>query len=180
MAPTAQSLPGIAPPPASSTALALLPSTTTNFTLLDQEFGGGSWMNQTVYAVYGKPAPFSLLPCASASQLMSKVICAAAAAKLIANGSVVDISQDIAVQDISVNVSARWAVQPRYINGIIFHGCNSVTIRNDSFAFRCGASALSVGNCLPGRYQLLYSIGNIKAALTVNVEQLSTSSFNYR
>ena len=87
--------------------LALLPSSLTNFTLLSEEHSGGNGLNQTVYIVYGHPAPLSLLPCASASNLTSSVHCAAAAVQLIANGTVAEASPQILVEDVSVNVTAR-------------------------------------------------------------------------
>ena len=60
-----------------------------------------------VYAVYGQPAPFSLAPCPSASGLSSVAQCAATATRTFANGTIVDVTHLITVQDASVNVTAK-------------------------------------------------------------------------
>lgn len=44
---------------------------------------------------------------------------------------------------------------------------------------RCTVTSLTAGACLPGVYTLLYNVSGVQAFLTVMVEQLSTSFFNY-
>ena len=85
----------------SSTVLVLMPSSYTNFSSATPS------ANQTVLSVYGQPAPFSLLPCASALNLTADVQCAVAAVQRFQNGSDVDVSAGITVEDVSRNVTTR-------------------------------------------------------------------------
>ena len=68
---------------------------------------GADAVNRTVFTVYGQPAPFSLLPCASALHLSSVVHCAAAAMQVMPNGSLSDAAAYITIEDVSTNVTAR-------------------------------------------------------------------------
>ena len=85
----------------SSTVLVLMPSSYTNFSSATPS------ANQTVLSVYGQPAPFSLLPCASALNLTADVQCAVAAVQRFRNGSDVDVSAGVTVEDVSRNVTTR-------------------------------------------------------------------------
>ena len=91
--------------PAPLMVLVLLPTAATNFTQLLAE--GADAVNRTVFTVYGQPAPFSLLPCASALHLSSVVHCAAAAMQVMPNGSLSDAAAYITIEDVSTNVTAR-------------------------------------------------------------------------
>jgi hypothetical protein len=76
--------------------LVLLPAASANLTAA--ALLGEPPANQTVFAVYGTPAPVSLLPCTSVGAAGT---CAAAAVQLSANGSILDLSPSVAVTDVT-------------------------------------------------------------------------------
>ena len=89
--------------------LVLLPTSLTNYTALAWEHPS----NQTVLTAYGQPAALSLLPCASGLALPLQAQCAAAAVQVASNGSWVDVSSQVTVQDVSTNITARQErIQP--------------------------------------------------------------------
>ncbi|KAG1660944.1 hypothetical protein FOA52_005525, partial [Chlamydomonas sp. UWO 241] len=134
-----------------SPVLVLLPAASANLT--SAALLGAPPTSQTVFAVFGTPAPVSLLPCASVAAAGS---CAAAAVQLSANGSLVDLSPSVSVTE--------------------------VTPTDDGTPLgRCSAAALSLGICLPGIYVLQYSVpgASQSAQLSVVVEQLAATEFAY-
>ncbi|KAG1675992.1 hypothetical protein FOA52_014236 [Chlamydomonas sp. UWO 241] len=117
--------------------------------------------SQTVFVVYGAPAPVSLLPCTSVGAVGS---CAAAAVQLLADGFLIDLSSSISVTDVTP------------LDDGTDDGASAATALG-----RCSAAALSLGTCLPGVYALQYSVPGASqpAHLSVVVEQLAVTEFNY-
>ena len=127
-------------------ALTLLPTITPS-----------SSINQTVYLGYGKPAPFSLGPCATinSGNSSSAPTCAASAYDLLDG----DISYAITPVDIT---SSPGHVQ-----------CSSASM-----------TQMTLGRCLPGRYLIRYSVTNSlgitsSVFLTVFVEELNVVTLDY-
>jgi hypothetical protein len=119
-----------------SPVIVLLPAESANLTA--DALLGAPPANQTVFAVYGTPAPVSLLPCTSVGAAGS---CAAAAVQLSANGSLADLSTSVSVTDVTP------------VDDGTDEGASAATALS-----RCGAAALSLGTCLPGVYVLQYSV----------------------
>ncbi|KAG1675986.1 hypothetical protein FOA52_014230 [Chlamydomonas sp. UWO 241] len=142
-----------------SPMLVLLPAASTNLTAAAPL--GKPPSNQTVFVVYGTPAPVSLLPCTSVGAVGS---CAAAAVQLSADGSLYDLSPLVSVNDVTP------------VDDGTNDGASAATVLG-----RCSAPALSLGTCLPGVSVLQYSVPGASqpAFLSVVVEQLAATEFAY-
>ncbi|GAX81803.1 hypothetical protein CEUSTIGMA_g9231.t1 [Chlamydomonas eustigma] len=145
------SIPGVGSP-SSSTVLTLLPTSQVNYTSLN--ITSPSPINQTVFMTYGKPSPFSLLPCNSSFTLHTSVSCAAAAVQLLSNGTEMDVSASITV--------------------------GSTVVENSTIA-NCSAASMTAGTCLPGQYLLTYTLPSSGQLgfINVYVERITVTFFNY-
>ncbi|KAG1656783.1 hypothetical protein FOA52_007831 [Chlamydomonas sp. UWO 241] len=140
-----------------SPVLVLLPAASANLTTA--ALLGEPPANQTVFVVYGTPAPVSLLPCTSVGAVGS---CAAAAVQLSTNGSLVDLSPSVSATDVTP------------VDDGTDDGASAATALG-----RCSAATLSLGTCLPGVYVLQYSVlgASQPAHLSIVVEQLAATEF---
>ena len=134
------------PPPSAPPALSILPTITPS-----------SSINQTVYLGYGKPAPFSLGPCATinSGNSSSTPTCAASAYDAL--------------------------------DGDISYAINPVDITSSPGHVQCSSSSMTqmtMGRCLPGQYLIRYSVTNSlgltsSAFLTLFIEELNVVTLDY-